>query len=741
MKYNRRDYENFLNAELEIQIKEYARLVETKALTLKSRGEVFVGRFLKVQPNGIAIFKVRVSDNMPRKNSFWTATYFIGDMGSFKNWGDLSWTELRDNYQKDYSGAHCVWIGKSDSPDFCLVGVKGISIEFAELLENEKPIIAFGPNDPPLKYLKNLIDIVRDEKDQKIKSILDYDATDSLWNPQKIESTTNFTELLLKQLEVKEHVVIQGPPGTGKTYRMAQLTAQLLKENNSVLVTALTNQALMELAKKDDLQSYIQLEKVSKTSLTIDEKKELPNLQPIVDNECNAAKGFLSLATFYVSSEWAKDLEEIPFDYIIMDEASQALLPMVAASLKLGKKVIWIGDQNQLSPIVLTNEDIINKHNWGAIVKGFETLCNNFSYTSFMLSDTFRLTKRGAGLTGIFYNNSLRSVSETQQVISKIPHLNKDGGTSLLSLDLKIGEKSSLNALDAIFDLVKKITEENPKAKIAILAKFRESVRQLQKDSVLRLNSNEISENIIIETVDRVQGLTVDYCIFFIPNASIIYSLEKELFNVATSRARFCTIIVADKFLMKNNMPDEVRKYILKTQEDKFITFETPKPKKITAGNINVTVVDKVDLSKFERKRTEIVEGKENIYIIDTNVFINCPDIISKIGKQYKVIIPAKVLEELDKLKLKNDINKKNLNNAAKNICSAFSQNFSKMEDGDPNLLPASFDKKNPDCIILSVALKFKEENPILLTSDHILQTRAKGLGITTISLNEFLRK
>ena len=40
-----------------------------------------------------------------------------------------------------------------------------------------------------------------------------------------------------------------------------------------------------------------------------------------------------------------------------------------------------------------------------------------------------------------------------------------------------------------------------------------------------------------------------------------------------------------------------------------------------------------------------------NMYIIDTNVFVNCPDIINKIGKAYKIIIPSTIFEELDKLK------------------------------------------------------------------------------------------
>ena len=43
--------------------------------------------------------------------------------------------------------------------------------------------------------------------------------------------------------------------------------------------------------------------------------------------------------------------------------------------------------------------------------------------------------------------------------------------------------------------------------------------------------------------------------------------------------------------------------------------------------------------------------------------------------------------------------------------------------------------------MILTVALKFKDDNPILLTSDNGLQVKAKGLGITTISLKTFLKK
>ena len=104
--------------------------------------------------------------------------------------------------------------------------------------------------------------------------------------------------------------------------------------------------------------------------------------------------------------------------------------------------------------------------------------------------------------------------------------------------------------------------------------------------------------------------------------------------------------------------------------------------------------------------------------------FVNCPDIINKIGKKYKIIIPSTVLEELDKLKIKEGVDKTILSKAAKNISVAFTQKYSCMEDANISLLPNGFDRRNPDCKILSVALKHSEENPILLTSDNMCKSK-----------------
>lgn len=743
MKYTRQEYVKFLCTELETQEKSYEQIVKTKAIVLKDNGEVFVGLFQRINEAGFAVFKVRNSENMPRKNSFWTAVYLNGEMGKFKNWGDLSWNKLREEYQRDFSDCLCAWISKSDDSAFCLVGIKNLTIEFSELLEEGKTIIAFGPKDPPLQYLLNLIQIVKNEQSRETQPILDFSETEDQWNPRKIEAKEDLVSILLNNHSNEKCVVVQGPPGTGKTTRMAQLAASLLKENKSVLVTALTNQALIELAKKDKLQEYIERGKVSKTSLTVDEKREQPHLQEIKENKCNASSGFLSLATFYLSSGWAVDITDIPFDYVIMDEASQALLPMIAASMKLGRKVILIGDQKQLPPIVLTNEDLINRFNWSDIIKGFQTICSYFSFNSFMLSDTYRMTARGAECTGAFYNNELRSVSDIQEVVTSIADLDPKGGAVIKEMEMKVGDKNPQNAFEYIYALTKSILLESSKTEIAILSKFRETTRQLQKYFTLRWDGKDYPDNIKIDTIDRVQGLTVHYCFFLIPNASIRYSLEPELFNVATSRAMNNTIIVLPATIYKELIPEEVKIYLIKAKQG-CVKSANSQQKVISSGKVQVKVIDKIDLSKFETPKQRAVKSstRQNVYIIDTNVFVNCPDVISKIDEKYMVVLSAKVIDELDKLKIKLDATGKlNVEKALRNINRAMDKRNIKMELSDVELLPDDFNKKSPDNNILTVALKHKNDNPILLTSDNGLQVKAKGLGISTISLKDFLKR
>ena len=250
--------------------------------------------------------------------------------------------------------------------------------------------------------------------------------------------------------------------------------------------------------------------------------------------------------------------------------------------------------------------------------------------------------------------------------------------------------------------------------------------------------------NVLIDTVERVQGMTCDICLYYIPNTMMSMSLEKSLFNVATSRAKQLTIIVSDKSILNTTCDRTVATYLQKVSMGDFTPVPNYTEKSIEAGEINLKIKGKIDLSQFDTPKQKSVrsDSKKNIYIIDTNVFVNYPDIISKIDSKYSVVLSAKVIDELDKLKITLDSDgKRNVEKALRNINKSLDSSNVTMELSDSSLLPLDFNKKSPDNNILSVALKFKDENPILLTSDNGLQVKAKGLKISAISLNEFLKR
>lgn len=559
MQYTRREHERFLDEELLTISDKYVQLIRRSALALMEQGEIFLSQFIKIDEDGCAILKMRNSRGLPRKGDYFCATLLIGEMAKYRNWGNISWADLRKRYQKEFSDVVCVWLGKTEDPEFSFVGIKGVSLDLARELVTGC-ILVLGPQEPPIAYYKNLITIIRQEPDNTaVGKMLDYSALPINWNPIKIGAEESSGSYFSGQLSLSDYIIVQGPPGTGKTYKMADLICKLPK-GSSVLVTALTNRALMELAGKDILKPMLDECKIYKTSLTSDEQRELPKLQPIVGKDVHCMPGCLTLATFYASSYWAaKDCEEPLFDYVIMDEASQAFFAMICAGRKLGKKVIWIGDQCQMPPIINMDIDRMNQRNWFGLAAGFKTLCDYFSYPSFFLNESYRLSERACRYTGVFYDNSLNSVSGIQSGI-KLPSLHPLGGPSLFSLDLPLGDRCPVEMTQTVTGLLQELLGINPKMQIAVLTKFRSTVKILQRAFVSCFGEKN---NVLIDTVERVQGLTCDVCIFCIPNDLVYMSLEKTFFNVATSRARYNTIIVSDKNLVSSiEMNSPVKKYM-----------------------------------------------------------------------------------------------------------------------------------------------------------------------------------
>lgn len=744
MKYTRAEHKRFLDLELKAIAEKYCETLNTSASVLKDNNEIYATMFVRIsnedKNGGQLLLRFKKTNGIPRKNEYFTAVILPMEICKPKTWEDQSWGDLRKK-QIEFSEVHCVWQGKEDENGLLICGFKGLTLEMSDYLKaHPNCVVILGPQEPPIAYYQNLIELLEISTDTRLNSILDFDVKSDIWHPKPIHK--DFTsDDLFTALDNSHQIIVQGPPGTGKTHRIAEVATKLLQLGKSVMITALTNRALMEVAEKKSLLQALAQGKVSKTALTSDEHSQIPDLVKVDSGRIPSVKGNLVLATFYISSSWAKQsMYEPPFDYVIMDEASQALYAMIGAAARLGKTIMWIGDQNQLPPVINLSEDTVLKYEFDLLSNGFKTLCNNISCESFILSDTFRLQNHAAKLTSLFYQTPLTSCYSSEQQKSKCTYSLPNGeSVAYIPMEFKPGDKYIDSQTDSILSILHEIQLKSPDTKFAILSKFRATVRSLQKAALYRFGPED---SILIDTVERVQGLTTDVCIFVIPNYMRNMSLNKELFNVATSRATHATIIIGPKDILTTNCSDAVYKYLssLIQHEEPSFQLDIVSEKQTHDYLPGVKIVGHVDLSKFERKRVEIQPEKKNYYIIDTNVFINCPDILSKIDAKYPVILSAKVIDELDKFKIRSEQEKKNAETALRLLNRETSREI-KFETADAFLLPPDYDKRSPDNLILSVALKYKTDNPIMLTSDNGLQLKCKALGITTISLKSFLKK
>lgn len=580
MIYGRKEHWQFLEEELKAQTEAYKVKLDTSALfLLQDREEIFVAQFLKFL-DGEMILKFSNHRGLPRQGEYLYCFTVPKELRDYRNWENKTYGDLIKS-KTNYSEIVCIWQAPSNEKDFSIAGFRGVELEFSTHIQNtEGMILLLGPNKPPFEYISNLQKIVLNEANESVNKILDQDLHFSNWTPSLIDNKKNITDFLLTQLALQNSLIIQGPPGTGKTYLIAEICEKLCKQRKSVLVTALTNRALIEIVEKPALKELLEEHSIFKTKLSVDEARAINDLKQTKD--VSPQPGKLILSTFYITSgQAAQTFNEPPFDYVIADEASQALLGMFGGAKLLGKKNIWIGDTKQLPPVVALSDDKVNRKNYGALVDGLKALSDNVSMPIFQLTETHRLTDRASDYTGIFYKNSLKSRAKKDIRLSYQDinyefgkFFNPKGGPTLIKTNLKVGDYKPVNALKLSTELVKHLLTINDKIHISVLTYFVETTKALQKSIFQTVGYHK---NLLIETVSRVQGLTTDVTIYVVPNSSYHRSLENRLFNVATSRSKRQTIIIADKnVLTRCQVDSEVKQYLKKLDNEYsfYIPFE-----------------------------------------------------------------------------------------------------------------------------------------------------------------------
>ncbi len=566
MIYSKEEHINFLNQELKAQTEAFRQKLDTSAIfLLKEREELFVAQFQGVS-NGEMILKFSNKRGLPRQGEYLYCFIVPKELRDYNNWDNRTYGDLIKS-KTNYTECVCIWQAPSDYQDYSIAGFRGVELEFAEQMQDsEEIILILGQNKPPFEYIINLQKIIESENTSLTDKILSQDFQQSIWRPTLIDSKKNIAEFLLDQLSLQETIILQGPPGTGKSHLIAEICEILCQQKKSILITALTNRALIEIVKKPAVKNLLNEHRILKTKLSVDEARTFPDLQ--LTKDLTPQPGNIILSTFYITSGHASDVNnEPPFDYVIIDEASQALLAMFAGACLLGKKNIWIGDINQLPPVVALSFDKVNRKNYGSLVDGLKALSDNALIPNFQLTETHRLTERASRYTGIFYNNTLKSISTPnlqlnfQELFEETnKFLNTNGGSTLIKTDLPVGSLRPIGGISIITSLLRQLLSINEELHISVLTYFIETTKALQKQVFQAIGYRK---NLLIETVSRIQGLTTDICIYLVPNASYHRSLERRLFNVATSRAKRHTLIIVDKgILNRSQIDNEVKQYL-----------------------------------------------------------------------------------------------------------------------------------------------------------------------------------
>lgn len=377
-------------------------------------------------------------------------------------------------------------------------------------------------------------------------------------------------EAFEKCLATENFYIVQGPPGTGKTWLLAQLAHHFAQKGERVLVTAFThraiNNALRKIAEHTNSQKIVKIG----ADLQADDLGDVPNFEYFGHSYYDAnEKGLIVGATPY-----AVRGKKLPvfFDTIIFDEAGQMNLPLAIAAMLSGKKYIFVGDHQQMPPIVLAQHN--NKQVCESV---FERLFGFQAGT--MLSTTYRMNEEiNAFPSQQFYQNKLVAHSSNAQqklVYDKKPSrfweiLNPENASIFVDLKHQHCQMRSIDEAQLAVELIAELVESGiDAAEIALIAPYRAQGR-LIRSKLLQKMGETILDDIVVDTVERIQGQERDVILISLTCSDTEYAAQNAEFyfkpnrlNVALTRAKCKRIVLGSSYLFdtKSENP-EIREWI-----------------------------------------------------------------------------------------------------------------------------------------------------------------------------------
>jgi DNA replication ATP-dependent helicase Dna2 len=371
--------------------------------------------------------------------------------------------------------------------------------------------------------------------------------------------------------------LIQGPPGTGKTLMLAHLAKLLVEDGRRVFVTALTHRAINNALNK--------IPKVGEDIpvCKIGEGRHIDDLQ-VENYETFTASRFAEIDGGYVvgATPFAlqtKRLENVEFDVVLFDEASQITLPLAIMGMLAGSKYIFIGDENQLPPVtVFSDPEAVQKSIFAFLAgRGNET----------MLDITYRLNEPlTAWPSRRFYGNELKSSAEAGSRRLQLSDeatpwdavLAPDAPAVFLDLCHTNTTVRSRIEAETVVELVYSLLIRGVSPEeIGVVVSYRAQSRLVRSLARRIIGDEETLRKLVIDTVERMQGQEREVVLVSFATASPKFAaqvadflFQPQRLNVAVTRPRTKLILVGSHHLLDADQYDADQADAVKMLRDLF---------------------------------------------------------------------------------------------------------------------------------------------------------------------------
>ncbi len=351
--------------------------------------------------------------------------------------------------------------------------------------------------------------------------------------------------------------LIQGPPGTGKTLMLAHLAQLLVQDGLRVFVTALTHRAIHNaLNKIPQVDETIAVCKIGEERHAGD--LNVPNFEKF-DQSRFAEKngGYVVGATPFALQ--SQRLDNVEFDVVLFDEASQITLPLAIMGMLAGSKYIFIGDENQLPPVTIFSADQAAQTSIFAYLagRGQETMLNVTYRLNDVLTDWPSRT---------FYLGQLKSSDKAAgRRLNLSPEATRwdfvlDPNSPAVFLDLCHSNTTVRSRLEAevVSELVLSLLMRDVAPEdIGVVVPYRAQSRLIR--SLLRhiIIDEEVIKKLVVDTVERMQGQEREVILVSFATASPKFAAQMADFlfqpqrlNVAVTRPRSKLILVGSHHML-----------------------------------------------------------------------------------------------------------------------------------------------------------------------------------------------